>query len=148
MILHLFPLIFWSIITTLVITPISIRLAMHFRLIDHPNSSPHKIHRHPIPKASGLAIGLVIVSLNLLSGNGGASTIRAILLSGIVIFIFGLWDDARKLSPQWKLVGQILATVILISQGIYIRMLGSLMIPNIILTFLWVIGITNAFNLG
>src|SRR5690349_6109943 len=147
MILHLFPYIFWAILTVLAITPIAIKVAVRFQLIDQPNSSPHKIHQHPIPKASGLAIGLVIVSLNLLSGNVGSSPIRAILMSAIVIFIFGLWDDTRKLTPQWKLVGQILATAILISQGIYIRMLGSLMIPNIILTFLWVIGITNAFNL-
>jgi UDP-GlcNAc:undecaprenyl-phosphate GlcNAc-1-phosphate transferase len=147
MILHLFPYIFWAILTILAITPIAIKVAVRFQLIDHPNSSPHKIHPHPIPKASGLAIGLVIVSLNLVSGNVESSTIRAILLSAIVIFMFGLWDDARKLSPQWKLVGQILATVILISQGIYVRMLGNLMIPNIFLTFLWVIGITNAFNL-
>jgi UDP-GlcNAc:undecaprenyl-phosphate GlcNAc-1-phosphate transferase len=147
MILHLFPFIFWAIVATLAITPLAIKAAVHFQLIDHPNSSPHKIHQHPIPKASGLAIGLTVVALNLLSGNGESSAIRAILLSSIVIFLFGLWDDTHRLAPQWKLLGQILATVILVSQGIYIRMLGSLMVPNIVLTFLWVIGITNAFNL-
>lgn len=122
-------------------------MAIRFQLIDQPNSSPHKIHQHPIPKASGLAIGLTIVSLNLLSGNAQSNVIRAILLSSIVIFLFGLWDDTHKLSPQWKLVGQILGTAILISQGIYIRMLGSMLILNLALTFIWVIGITNAFNL-
>jgi UDP-GlcNAc:undecaprenyl-phosphate GlcNAc-1-phosphate transferase len=147
MILHLFPLIFWAIVTTLVITPIAIKVAVHFQLIDQPNSSPHKIHQYPIPKASGLAIGLTIFSLNLLSGNAQSNVIQAILLSSIVIFLFGLWDDAHKLSPQWKLVGQILGTVILISQGIYIRMLGSMLTLNLALTFIWVIGITNAFNL-
>ena len=147
MILHLFPLIFWAIVTTLVVTPIAIKVAVHFQLIDQPNSSPHKIHQYPIPKASGLAIGLTIFSLNLLSGNAQSNVIQAILLSSIVIFLFGLWDDTHKLSPQWKLVGQILGTVILISQGIYIRMLGSMLILNLALTFLWVIGITNAFNL-
>jgi UDP-GlcNAc:undecaprenyl-phosphate GlcNAc-1-phosphate transferase len=147
MILHLFPFIFWAIVTTLAITPVAIKVAVRFQLIDQPNSSPHKIHQHPIPKASGLAVGLAIVSLNLLSGNAGSSTIRAILLSSIVIFIFGLWDDTHKLSPQWKLVGQILATIILISQGVQIRMLGSLTLLNMALTFIWLIGITNAFNL-
>src|SRR6476646_3518683 len=147
MILHLFPLIFWSIITTLVITPIAIRLAIRFQLIDQPNSSPHKIHLRPIPKASGLAIGLAIVFLNLLSGNIHSDPIRAILLSSVVIFLFGLWDDTYKLSPRWKLVGQILGTIILISQGVQIRMLGSMTILNIVLTLIWVIGITNAFNL-
>jgi UDP-GlcNAc:undecaprenyl-phosphate GlcNAc-1-phosphate transferase len=147
MILHLFPFIFWAIVATLAITPLAIKVAIYFQLIDQPNSSPHKIHQHPIPKASGLAIGLAVVSLNLISGNVQSSIIRAILLSSIVIFIFGLWDDTYKLSPQWKLVGQILATIILISQGVQIRMLGSMTLLNLALTLVWVIGITNAFNL-
>jgi len=147
MILHLFPFIFWAIVITLAITPIAIKVAVRFQLIDQPNSSPHKIHQHPIPKASGLAIGLAIVSLNLLSGNIQSSAIRAILLASIIIFIFGLWDDTHRLSPQWKLIGQILGTIILISQGVQIRMLGSMTLLNIVLTFVWIIGITNAFNL-
>jgi UDP-GlcNAc:undecaprenyl-phosphate/decaprenyl-phosphate GlcNAc-1-phosphate transferase len=147
MILHLFPFIFWAIVTTLAITPIAIKVAVRFQLIDQPNSSPHKIHQHPIPKAGGLAIGLTVISLNVLSGNMQSSAIQAILLSSIVIFIFGLWDDTYKLSPQWKLVGQVLATIILVSQGVQIRMLGSMTLLNIALTFIWIIGITNAFNL-
>ena len=147
MILHLFPFIFWAIVITLAITPIAIKVAVHFQLIDQPNSSPHKIHQHPIPKAGGLAIGLTVISLNVLSGNMQSSAIQAILLSSIVIFIFGLWDDTYKLSPQWKLVGQVLATIILVSQGVQIRMLGSMTLLNIALTFIWIIGITNAFNL-
>ena len=105
MILHLFPPIFWSIITTLVITPIAIKLAVHFQLIDQPNSSPHKIHQQPIPKASGLAIGLVSRFSESSQRQRGIKCIRAILLSSIVIFIFGLWDDTYKLSPQWKVGG-------------------------------------------
>ncbi len=147
MILHLFPLIFWAILTTLAITPIAIKAAIRFQLIDQPNSSPHKIHQYPISKAGGLALGIGIVFLNLLSGNFQSGTIRAILLASIIIFLFGLWDDAHKLSPQWKLVGQILGTVVLISQGVYIRMLGNMLILNILLTIIWAIGITNAFNL-
>ena len=147
MILHLFPLIFWAILITLIITPLAIKLAIRFQLIDHPNSSPHKIHEHPMPKAGGLAIGFTIVSINFISGNMQSGTIRAILLSGAIIFLFGLWDDARRLSPRWKLVGQLLATIILISQGVYIHMLGNMTVLNIVLTLIWTIGITNAFNL-
>jgi UDP-GlcNAc:undecaprenyl-phosphate GlcNAc-1-phosphate transferase len=147
MILHLFPLIFWAILATLAVTPIAIRAAIRFQLIDHPNSSPHKIHQRPMPKAGGLAIGLVIITINLLSGNLASSTIRAIVLASLVIFLFGLWDDTHRLTPRWKLVGQILATIILISQGVHIRMLGNLTTLNIALTLIWTIGITNAFNL-
>jgi UDP-GlcNAc:undecaprenyl-phosphate GlcNAc-1-phosphate transferase len=147
MILHLFPLIFWGILTTLAVTPIAIKAANRFQLIDEPHSSPHKIHQRPMPKAGGLSIGLAIIIINLLSGNLQPGLIRTILLASIVIFLFGLWDDVHRLSPQWKLVGQILATIILISQGVHIRMLGSLTVLNIALTLLWTIGITNAFNL-
>jgi UDP-GlcNAc:undecaprenyl-phosphate GlcNAc-1-phosphate transferase len=147
MILHLFPLIFWAILVTLIITPLAIKASIHFQLIDHPNSSPHKIHEQPMPKAGGLAIGFTIVSINFISGNMQSGTIRAILLSAAIIFLFGLWDDARRLSPHWKLVGQLLATIILISQGVYIHMLGNMTVLNIVLTLLWTIGITNAFNL-
>ena len=147
MILHLFPLIFWAILTTLAVTPVAIRVATHFQLIDQPNSSPHKIHRDPIPKAGGLALGLAVISINLLSGNTASEAIRAILLASGIIFLFGLLDDAYRLSPGWKLIGQILGTVILISQGVHIRMLGSLTVLNMALTLIWTIGITNAFNL-
>lgn len=147
MILHLFPLIFWAILTTLVITPLAVKAAVRFQLIDQPNSSPHKIHQQPMPKAGGIAIGLTIILINLLSGNLQSESIRAILLASLVIFLFGLWDDSYRLSPWWKLVGQILGTIILISQGVHIRMLGSMTVLNLALTLLWTIGITNAFNL-
>jgi UDP-GlcNAc:undecaprenyl-phosphate GlcNAc-1-phosphate transferase len=147
MILHLFPLIFWAILATLAITPLAIKVAVHFQLIDQPNSSPHKIHQQPVPKAGGIAMGLAIILISFLGGNFQSNAIRAILLASTVIFLFGLWDDTHRLSPGWKLVGQVLATVILISQGVHIRMLGSLTVLNLALTLLWTIGITNAFNL-
>ena len=147
MILHLFPLIFWALLTTLAITPIAIRAAIRFGLIDQPNSSPHKIHQRPMPKAGGLAVCLAIFSINLLSGNLESSVIRVILVASLIIFMFGLWDDTHLLSARWKLVGQVLATILLILQGVHIRMLGSLTLLNLALTLFWIIGITNAFNL-
>lgn len=99
-----------------------------------------------MPKAGGLAIGLVILLINLLSGNLQSDVIRAILWASGIIFLFGLWDDTHRLSPRWKLIGQSLATLLLISQGVYIRMLGNLVVLNIILTLIWTVGITNAFN--
>lgn len=147
MILHLFPLIFWAILATLAITPLAIKAAIRFQLIDQPNSSPHKIHQRPVPKAGGLAIALVIISISFLSGNLQSDAIRGILLASIIVFLFGLWDDTHRLSPRWKLVGQFFAAILLISQGVQIRMLGSLDILNMALTVIWIIGITNAFNL-
>lgn len=146
MILHLFPTIFWTILATLAVTPLAIRIADHIRLVDEPHSLPHKIHQHPISKAGGLAVGVVVTSVGLLNVHLQTGFIRAILLASAVIFLFGLWDDARKLSPAWKIVGQIIGTMILISQGVYIRMLGNMIELNLALTVIWLVGITNAFN--
>ena len=146
MILPLFHPLLWAILLTLAIVPIAIKIADRFQLIDRPNSAPHKVHLVPIPKAGGLAISVVVFALILLGGQMINAEIRGILLASLIIIIFGLWDDARRLSARWKLLGQILATGVLIWQGDYIRFLGS-PIPNILLTLFWVIGITNAFNL-
>jgi UDP-GlcNAc:undecaprenyl-phosphate/decaprenyl-phosphate GlcNAc-1-phosphate transferase len=146
MILHLFPLIFWAIVAILAITPLAIRGAIRVGLIDEPNSSPHKRHQKSVPKAGGISYVIVVTTLSLFSTAQEADLIRNILLASVVIFIFGLWDDIHKLSPSWKIIGQLIGTAILISQGIYIRMLGNMVFLNIALTLLWVIGITNAFN--
>lgn len=147
MLLQFFVPLFWAILITLFITPLCIALAKTFQLIDHPNSAPHKVHRNPVPKGGGLAIAFVVYLLSLLSGKMESPDIPAILTASIIILVFGIWDDAKGLSAPIKLTGQLLATIILISQGIQIRMFGDQSVLNIGLTLFWIVGITNAFNL-
>jgi UDP-GlcNAc:undecaprenyl-phosphate/decaprenyl-phosphate GlcNAc-1-phosphate transferase len=147
MILQFFVPLFWATLITLLITPLSIKIAERFKLVDHPNSAPHKVHQTPVPRGGGIAIALVVFSLSLLSGKFAEPDIRAVLTASIFILLFGIWDDAKGLTAPIKLIGQILATSILISQGIQIRMFGDQSFLNLALTFFWIIGITNAFNL-
>ena len=148
--LRLFVPLLWATVSALIVTPISIKLAQRLNLIDLPNSEPHKIHQVPIPKAGGIAVAFVVVLVTLLSGKFVDSEVHAILLASLIIFLFGLWDDARGLSAGWKLLGQMLATLLLIQQGVVIHMFGAGSLNNafnIAVTFLWVVGVTNAFNL-
>jgi UDP-GlcNAc:undecaprenyl-phosphate GlcNAc-1-phosphate transferase len=147
MILQFFTPLFWAILITLLITPLCILLAKTFQLIDHPLSAPHKVHRHPVPKGGGLAIAFVVFLISVLSGKLESPDIPAILTASTIILVFGIWDDAKGLSAPIKLTGQILATVILIGHGIQVRMFGAQSTLNIAVTFFWIIGITNAFNL-
>jgi UDP-GlcNAc:undecaprenyl-phosphate GlcNAc-1-phosphate transferase len=73
--------------------------------------------------------------------------------SGLV-FLLGLYDDLKEISPPTKLIGQILAAALVISFGYTTdfftpRIPNSIIaqIPNILLTFVWLVGITNAINL-
>lgn len=63
------------------------------------------------------------------------------------MFALGLYDDFKHLSPPVKLVGQLLAATIVIFFGNYTINFFPWPIANIILTFFWLIGITNAINL-
>ena len=146
MILHFFVPLFWAIFLTLLITPFSIKFAWRFQLVDHPNTAPHKVHHNAVPKGGGLALATVVFLLGLASGEVADPEIRAILAASVFILLFGILDDAKGLSASWKLTGQILAAILLISQGLYIRMFGH-PLPNIAMTIFWIVGITNAFNL-
>ena len=146
MILQFFVPLLGATLITLLITPISIKIAARFRLVDQPHSAPHKIHQTPVPKSGGIAIAMVVFLLSVLSGKSSLVDIRAILVASIFILVFGFLDDTRGLSAPWKLTGQFIATVILIWQGIQIKMFGEHPALNISFTLLWIIGITNAFN--
>jgi UDP-GlcNAc:undecaprenyl-phosphate GlcNAc-1-phosphate transferase len=146
MILQFFVPLFWAILITLLIAPVSIKIAEKFKLIDHPNTAPHKVHQSAVPKGGGIALALTVFFLVLTSAEAKLADVRTILAASVFILLFGIWDDAKGLSAGWKLSGQILAAIVLIWQGLYIRMFGH-PIPNIAMTIFWIVGITNAFNL-
>ena len=69
-----------------------------------------------------------------------------ILLGATLCSFMGLWDDRMGL-PAWvKLLGQVLAALILILSGVQVQLL-HLQLLNVLATLLWVVGITNAMNL-
>ena len=62
------------------------------------------------------------------------------------MLIFGVVDDWKELSISAKFLVQILTISLLIFLGIKTQIVGIGNFLNIIITFVWVIGITNAFN--
>ena len=67
-------------------------------------------------------------------------------VGGTLLFVTGLIDDFRHLRPHTKLIAQILAACVMVVGGVQIGTpwLAPIAIP---LTILWIVGITNAFNL-
>jgi len=84
------------------------------------------------------------VGFNLL---GGISfQLKGIILSSFIMLIFGVIDDLRELSILAKFTAQIIATGILIFFGVKTQIMSIGALSNIIITFIWIIGITNALN--
>jgi len=69
------------------------------------------------------------------------------ILAGVtLLFIAGLVDDLRHLSPLAKLAAQIAAAVIVLASGLEVEIVGNEALAWGI-GLLWLVGITNAFNL-
>jgi UDP-GlcNAc:undecaprenyl-phosphate GlcNAc-1-phosphate transferase len=126
-------------------TPLARHLAPRIGVIDRPDA--RKIHRRPVPRLGGAAIFLaVIVAAVLLGRRYKFTQFGSILVGATGISFMGLIDDRWGLRPLVKLVGQILAALLLYASGIYIGTFHHLAL-NLITTVLWVVIITNAINL-
>jgi UDP-GlcNAc:undecaprenyl-phosphate/decaprenyl-phosphate GlcNAc-1-phosphate transferase len=152
-----FEAILLSCILITALSILGIFIARRLNLLDLPTSAPHKLHSAATPIAGGITLvgGLTICSLIFETFREPA--VRATFGGGIIIFLFGLWDDSRGLSPPVKLFGQVLAAIVLINMGQSIQIFHS---PEFFIsgegvlfswlnwfsTILWVVGLTNAFN--
>jgi len=147
-------------------------VARRFGVIDQPG--PRKIHEKPTPRIGGIAVWAAF-TLVVLAGYFGAPVLSrlpwvethlaapvamlqeayrvqaklvAMLAGGTLAFAVGLLDDVfgRRFPVVAKFAGQVLAAVVLVAGGIRTDVL-HFDVLNVALTLVWVVGITNAFNL-
>ncbi|MEW6088964.1 MAG: MraY family glycosyltransferase [bacterium] len=141
----LFIFIFFSLLTFL-LTYICRTLAFKFNILDIPGE--RKIHEFPTPLLGGLAIYVSVIS-GLIFGPVGLTKVLGLVISSTIIFTVGIIDDIRDLSAEIRLAAQLIASFIVMIFGVSISFLpndsyGRL--GEIILTYIWIIGITNALN--
>lgn len=141
--------------TSLLLVPIVARLATRLEILDRP--AGYKGHARPTPLLGGIAVaaativGLVAASIS--TGTLPVPSIQALVAGAAVILAAGLVDDIRGLAPANKLAWQLAAAG---AAGLALAMLGVHLdlfltwarLPMILLTAVWVVGITNALNLS
>ena len=126
-------------------TPIARAAALRFGVVDQPDGKL-KNQRQPVPYFGGLAIFLgFIIPLCLFFPFD--KSILAILLAGTLVLLLGLIDDFGVLTPGAKFAGQLIAAIVLIKGDILIRVDVFPPAVNLVLTILWIIGMTNAINI-
>ncbi len=102
-----------------------------------------------IPLVGGIGMGLsfILIVLSVFLMNKGLSKEAAgIIVSSSVMLTFGVFDDWRELTIGSKFLMQIIAASVLILFGIRTQIVYIGNVLNIVVTFIWVLGITNAFN--
>ncbi len=136
-----------SFVASLLLVPLVRRLSFRLGKVVAPRDN--RWNKKPTPTMGGIgmflsfSVGMLVITLIdredfHLSGS--------ILAGASLMFLLGLVDDLKQLSPPTKLLGQILAASILIFFGHVINFFPW-PLANILLTFFWLVGITNAINL-
>jgi UDP-GlcNAc:undecaprenyl-phosphate GlcNAc-1-phosphate transferase len=127
-------------------TPLARRIAPRLGLMDQP--SVRKVHRRPVPRLGGAAIfAAVMLALVFLQDRRNFDQFVSILLGATWVSFLGLWDDRRGVQPLFKLAGQFAGALFLVLNGIQVSLPFLPPWANIVVTLLWLVGVTNAFNL-
>jgi len=130
---------------SLYLTPLVRKAALQFGIVDKPDGKL-KQQRSPVAYLGGLAIYLSFL-MSLALTFSFDQEVLGLLLAGTIIVVLGLIDDFGVLSPAVKLCGQCIAVFALIRSGIYIKLEFIPWYVAFPLSFFWLIGIINAFNI-
>ena len=126
-------------------TPLFRQAALRFGIVDAPNTAL-KVQQEPVPYLGGLAVYVgfltAVAALYRLD-----QEVLGVLLAGTLVLMLGLVDDFGVLTPKVKLGFQIAIVLMLMRAGIYIRLEFLPQWLALVLTGLWVVGLTNALNL-
>jgi UDP-GlcNAc:undecaprenyl-phosphate GlcNAc-1-phosphate transferase len=148
-----------------VLTPALVGMATRWRLYDR-RVGPRHVHPRPVPFLGGVAVFLamaaglaVVAALHLGAHDAAGPTGRVrlfatVLVGGGTLLLAGLADDLLGLRPIQKLLIQSAAALAVYAAGLRVgvvdlRVGGDLALGGLALPFtvLWIVGITNAFNL-
>ncbi|MEO1233657.1 MAG: MraY family glycosyltransferase [Myxococcota bacterium] len=129
----------------LYLTPLIRRGALEYGVVDAPDGRL-KQQQAPVAYLGGIAIYLAFL-FALAFTYSFERDVLGLLLAASIVVMLGLFDDLKVLSPGLKLTGQAVAALVLIKAGIYIQLAFLPAPAAVILTFVWLIGMTNAINL-
>jgi UDP-GlcNAc:undecaprenyl-phosphate GlcNAc-1-phosphate transferase len=133
-------------------------------LVDEPGQ--RKIHALPIPLAGGLAVftglcatacfGVLATWANWLSptallplshglGRRGLQ-LAAIMAGALGMLVLGWLDDKHELAAAPKFGGQLLVALLVAASGVRITLFVHSVLFSYLITLLWILTVTNAFN--
>ncbi len=140
-----------SLLLSLLLTPLALRLALRFDVLDHPG--PAKAHAEAVPYLGGAAI-VASFSAAVLAATvadpppSGLPQLAGFLALAVGLAFLGLLDDLRGgLSPWLRVVLEAAAGLAVWAMGDATHLAGFPRWLDALVTVVWVVGVTNAFNL-
>ena len=147
-------------VVAFLITPLSIKIANKFGIIDKPRDD-RRVHDRPIPRFGGLAIFIGTMLAWMIPARTNPY-LRVAMLGGLLMYLLGVADDIKNLKPATKFAGQTIIASLMYVMGIRISFIADYFGTNdgninahvvlgggiaFIITVIWIVGITNAVNL-
>lgn len=137
---------------TMALIPPLMQVAARWDFLDAPGA--RKVHSTPVPRVGGIAMAAGTLLALVLSGNF-AQPMPAYLAGVLVLLLFGVWDDRVTLGAGPKLLGQAVAVLLIMIWGdvsvATVTLTERIEMPQWVswpLTFVFLIGVTNAINLA
>ncbi len=164
MTLAFFAIFFLSLLFSFVSTRYVRDFASRRGRVFTPSHERH-LHARPLPRLGGVAIfisfcaslvaaALIARFIPQLHAAFSLKTLLTILAPASLVFLLGVYDDLHAVGPYRKFAVQALAAAMLFAGGLRIVnipvLFGAHQLPWFVglpLTILWVLAITNAFNL-
>src|SRR6185436_365700 len=137
--------------STVFLLPLMIRLARKVGFLDQPG--PRKIHTDPIPYGGGIVVAAAVLVASAVASRHEfppapkAFPLVVYALGSLVILVLGLVDDRRKLSAGFKLLVQTIVAAGVAVGGERLKMFDIPFALSVAVTVLWILAVTNAFNL-
>lgn len=143
MLSSVFLLLTVSLVLSLILTETVRRYAIRFGYVAHPQNN--RWHKVPTALLGGVAI-YIAYFCPLLVFATEYPLLQLLLLGGGSICFLGLLDDLFHFQPYTKLIGQIGVGCLFVAGGQFLG-LFDWSILTFALVLLWIVGVTNAFNL-
>ena len=103
-----------SFLVSLILVPICKKVSVHVNALDIPNK--RKVHTKPMPRLGGLAIFLSFL-INYMIFGQPTTQMLSIIIASFIIILFGIVDDINPLKARYKLIGQLIASIIIVFYG-------------------------------
>jgi UDP-GlcNAc:undecaprenyl-phosphate/decaprenyl-phosphate GlcNAc-1-phosphate transferase len=125
------------------LTPVALRAAAKTDFFDHPTG--YKAHPAPTAYLGGVAVISAFVLVAALFAQG-VTRFGAILGCTLVLCAIGTIDDRVAVRPSYRVAAELAAAVVLWGSDLGWNFPSS-DLAQLVLTSIWVVGFTNAFNL-
>lgn len=149
------PAVFTAVILCFISIPVIIKIASLKHLIDEPDNN-RKIHKEVVPTLGGIGIFAAFIISFSIWGNAASLESYPFFVAGLfMLFLAGIKDDILSLSPNKKLLIQLLAaSELVLGGGVVLTDFGGILgiyevswFIGALITILSFVTLVNAHNL-